>query len=166
METTGLNKRIHRICVESTMKKWPSQRNVALEDSRNQNDGVGSVKGTSMKAYTVQMLRAWYGSDSQNPLPADGGEGMGNGEWSSSSVPADRACLRRNELPRETQSMSGEREKKLTVYPVMQLAVLACRFVGTTRVCHYRFFDSIVPSIVRASGKHRVVAGTVKASSI
>jgi len=162
METIGFNKRIHWICVESTMRKCPPQRNVILGGggSRNQNEGIRSVKGASMNVYTVRILhRAWYDSDSQNPLPADGGE------WTSSSVPADKIGLRRNELPRKPQNMSGERERELTVYPVVQLPGLVCRFVGTSRVRSCQGIDSVLPSIVRTSGKPQVFAGTVKGSS-
>jgi len=82
-------------------------------------------------------------SDSQNPLL------LGGGEWTGSSVLVDEVGLRRNELLRETQStMSGERERELTVYPVVQLPVLVCRFVGTTRVWSRASPGSIVPSVV------------------
>jgi len=60
---------------------------------------------------------------------------MGGGKLVASSVPADEVDLRRNELLRETQNMSAERERELTVYPVVQLCMLFRRFVGTTRVC-------------------------------
>ena len=90
---------------------------------------------------------------------------MGGRKWTNSSVPADGVSLRQNKLLRETQSMSAERERELTVYPVVQLPVLVGRFVGTPRVFSCHFFDSIVPSTARASGKHQVVAGTVKESN-
>jgi len=61
--------------------------------------------------------------------------------------------------------MSGEREKELTAYPIVQLPVLVCRFIGTTRVRSCQGIDSVVPSIVRTSGKPQVFAGTVKGSS-
>jgi len=73
---------------------------------------------------------------------------MGGGKLVNSSVPADEVDLRRNELPREIQSISARRERGLTVYHVVQLPVLACRFAGTTRVFSCGLFDSIVPSIV------------------
>ena len=80
---------------------------------------------------------AGCGSNSQKPLPLDDGEGMGDGEWASSPVPLspDEMSLRQNKLPRETQNISAECERELTVYPVVQLPVLVRRFVGTTRVC-------------------------------
>ena len=58
METTGFNKRIHRICAKSTIKSggrsgmWSRGR----VGSRNQNDGIRSVKGANMGVYTVQTL--------------------------------------------------------------------------------------------------------------
>ena len=113
----------------------------------------------------LERQRAWYGNDSQNPLPPDGGGRMGCGEWTSSSVPEDEVGLRRNELLHETLNMSGEREGELTAYPAVQLPVLVCRFVGMTRVRSCFVFDSIVPSIVRASRKHQDVAGTVTGSN-
>jgi len=62
---------------------------------------------------------------------------MGDGEWASSPVPLppDEIGLRRNKLPRETQNISADGERELTVYPVAQFPVLVRRFVGTTRVC-------------------------------
>ena len=127
--------------------------------------GLEVRKGRARTSTPFKRYRAWYGSDSQNPLPPDGGEGMSGGERTSSSVPADKVGLKRNELLRETQNMSGERERELTVYPVGQLPVLVCRFVETTQVCSRFFLDSVVPSIVQASAKHQVVAVTVEASS-
>lgn len=70
-------------------------------------------------------------------------------EWASSLVPLspDEIGLRRNEFPREIQNMSGECERELTVYPLVPLPVLVCRFVETTRISPCRVFGSIVPSI-------------------
>ena len=91
---------------------------------------------------------------------------MGGGKFASSSVPGDGIGLRRNKLPREIQNMPGERERELTVYPAVQLPALVCKSVGTIRVCSCRVFGSIVPSIVRTSGKHQVAAGTGGESNV
>jgi hypothetical protein len=62
---------------------------------------------------------------------------MGNEEEASPSIPSsvDETGLKQNEVPRETQSICGERKTELTVCSVAQLRELARRPIETSRVC-------------------------------
>ena len=120
--------------------------------------GVHGTMGSEVKqmdasGHAIQTRwKTWYGSDSRKA--PDSGVQADGGKSASSQVPlsVDEIDLKRNETPRETQNIPGERERELTVHPVAPLLVLVRRSVETSLVFLRDLLHSIAPSIAQASG--------------